>query len=321
MDGPLPVAAVTGATGFLGRFLVRALHRQGFRVRILARQDPVHPLFRDIPLEVVPGDLACAPALARLVSGATSVVHAAGLIKAASAGEFFAVNEGGAARVGAALAGHAAGARLVVVSSLAAREPELSPYAASKRAGEGAAVSAAATADWCIVRPPAVYGPWDRETLALFKAAAGPVVPVLGGPAARLALIQVEEAAAAVAALARPGGPAGTTFELADPRPAGYGWDDLLDAAAAAVGRRARRILLPKSGLHVLGRMGSLRARVTGRPVMLTVGKVREILHEDWSVQPDRMPPPGLWSPRLGLVEGFAATAAWYRERGWLAVI
>lgn len=312
-----PLAAVTGATGFLGRHLVAALARAGFRVRLLVRQDPTHPLLAGIHPELVMGDLGSDAALGRLVRGADVVIHAAGLIKARNRDHFFAVNEGGSARLGRAVAAGAPGARLVIVSSQAAREPQLSDYAASKRAGEGAALGAAGTADWVIVRPPAIYGPWDRETLALFKALKGPLVPVLGGPETRIAMVHAADAAEAVAALARPGGPRGETFALSD-GVTGYGWGMILDHAAQAMGRSPPRVAIPHSLLRAVGRLGTLRAAVTGQPQMLTVGKVREISHPDWSVPTADLPPSDVWQPRIPLTEGFAATVSWYRAHGWL---
>jgi uncharacterized protein YbjT (DUF2867 family) len=149
------VVAVTGATGFLGRHLVRALARDGWTPRVLVRRDPIHPLWRDIEVEVVVGDLKTPGALDRLCDGATVVIHVAGLIKAASLEGFNAVNRDGARA--AALAAKAAnpsqgGARFILVSSLAAREPQLSNYAASKRAGEDA-VREVSPAPWLYARP------------------------------------------------------------------------------------------------------------------------------------------------------------------------
>lgn len=314
----MPAAAITGGTGFLGRFIVAALHRAGFTLRMLVRQDPVHPLLADVRPELVLGDLRDAAALARLVAGADVVIHAAGLIKARDRAGFFAVNEGGSALVGHAVATHAPGARLLVISSQAATQPHLSHYAASKRAGEGAAIGAYGGGDWCIVRPPAIYGPWDRETLSLFKAASGPVVPVLGGRDARLAMVQVEDAAAAIAALAMPGGPRGQEYALCDGNADGYDWTTLLDCAADAVGHRAMRLRVPVPLLRAVGMAGSLTAAVTGRAVMLTLPKTREITHPDWSLASQSMPPESLWKPRVGLREGFAGAAKWYRDHRWI---
>lgn len=314
----MKIAAITGGTGFLGRHVAATLHRAGFAVRMLVRQDPVHPLLSDMRPELVLGDLRDDAALARLVTGADIVIHGAGLIKAGNRAQFFAVNEGGSAAIGRAMAAHAPQARLLIISSQAATQPHLSHYAASKRAGEQAAISAYGGADWCVVRPPAIYGPWDRETLSLFRAAAGPVVPVLGGPDARLAMIAVEDAADAIAALATPGGPQGVEYALCDGVVPGHDWTTILDCAADAVGRRAVRVRVPITLLRAIGLAGSIRASLTGKPVMLTLPKTREITHPDWSVAPQHMPPASLWTPRIGLRSGFAAAVGWYRQQGWM---
>ena len=84
------------------------------------------------------GDLLDVDSLARLQAGADAAINCAGLIKARDLGAFLAVNRDGAVRFA-----QASTARQVLVSSLAAREPQLSDYAASKRAGEEAALAVA----------------------------------------------------------------------------------------------------------------------------------------------------------------------------------
>jgi nucleoside-diphosphate-sugar epimerase len=307
-----PLAAVTGATGFLGAQLVRALSAQGYAVRVLARREPSAPGWGEADPEVVAGDLADEPALRRLLRGAEVVVHAAGAIKAPDLAGFMAVNRDGVTRVAELAIEIAPAARFLLVSSLAAREPQLSDYAASKRAGE-----AAATALWpldrlTIVRPPAIYGPGDRETLTVFQAAAwAPILPV---PSARgrLALIHVADAAAQTAALA--GGPAGL-YALADARPEGYGWREIFQAAADACGRRPLLVNAPPWLLPGLAGAAGFIARMNGGPPILTEGKLRELLHPDWSVSaaelaPNR-PPAG-----FGLQEGFTDTVDWYFRNG-----
>ncbi len=314
----MALAAITGGTGFLGRYIVAALHRAGYAVRMLVRQDPVHPLLSDVRPELVLGDLRDDAALVRLVTGADVVIHVAGLIKAARRDDFFRVNEGGSAALGRAVAAHAPGARLLIVSSQAATQPHLSHYAASKQAGEEAALAAYGGDDWVIVRPPAIYGPWDRETLSLFQAAAGPVVPVLGGADARLAMIHALDAAEAIAALAAPGGPRGQRYGLCDGLVGGYDWETLLDVASQAVGHRALRLPVPAALIRLVGLCGSAYAGVTGKPVMLTLPKTREITHADWSVASQQLPPESLWKPRIPLRVGFEETANWYRNQGWI---
>jgi len=311
------VAAVTGGTGFLGRAVVAALVRNGWRVRLLARGNPAHPQLPDQELEVVFGDLADGNALRRLVGGVDAVVHAAGLIKARSRAGFMAVNGDGSGRIAAAVAAIAPSARLVHISSLAAREPQLSDYAASKRAGEEAVLKSCGNVPWVVVRPPAIYGPWDIETLTVFRAAKGPVVPLFHGPEARVCLIHVDDAAEAIAALCADG-PSRRVFEVSDERREGYSWRSILDEAARAVGGAPRIVRVPPSlvrlGAVVVGTVGGL----AGRTPILTSGKAREMLHPDWSSAPDRQPPPELWTPRIPLTHGFAGTVRWYREARWL---
>ena len=298
-------AAVTGATGFLGRHLVRALHDAGWSARVLARRDPVQPLWEGLDVEVVRGDLDDTAALRQLCEGADVVIHVAGLITARSSAEFHAVNADGARRLAQAAEAMAPRAPVILVSSMAAREPGLSAYAASKRAGE-AAVGDVVGERLTVARPPAIYGPGDVATLGLFKLMAwSPVAPVLD-PRARVALIHVDDAARQIAALS---GAGGRTVTLSDARPAGYSWTEIMLTAASALGRTPRTVRVADGLVRFAARFG-------GSP-MLTPEKARELLHLDWSVAPEEAweaAPP----PVYDLETGFGHTVNGYRAQGWL---
>lgn len=311
-----PVVAVTGATGFIGRRLIPALVLAGFAPRILTRRDPAHADWAGLQIEVVPGSLEDAAALRSLVTGAVAVVHLAGLVKAANEARFMAANRDGTRALAQALRDHAAQAHLVHVSSLAAREPQLSVYARSKRAGEEAALEMLGDRV-SVLRPPAVYGPGDRETLVFFKAGTMPWVPVPGRASARTALIHVGDLAAALAALVT-APPSGAVHAIADACPLGYSWREIMEAAASAAGRPgARQIALSPAALRPAGLLGDI-ARLMGHDSMLSSGKLRELLHEDWSVTAGELSQPPGWRPRYGLDEGFRDAVRWYRQRGWL---
>jgi nucleoside-diphosphate-sugar epimerase len=314
------LVALTGATGFLGRHLAVALAGRGLRLRILARRDPAHPLWQEIVPEVVPGGLEDAAALARLVQGADVVIHLAGLIRAGSRREFLRVNRDGAARLAETLRRHAPAAHLIGISSLAAREPRLSAYAESKRAGERALAEAFADGRLTILRPPVIYGPWDRATLAIFRAAGGRIVPVPGSPEARVAMIHVEDAAAAIAALAAwAEAPGGAIYALADPNPAGYSPRDILALAAAALGNAPRFVRVPAVAVRLAGLAAGLTAWLLRRPQIFNPGKAREMLYPAWSVTAQELLPATIAVSRIDLRRGFAGTVAWYRQAGWLA--
>jgi len=231
------LVAVTGATGFVGTHLVAALARRGWRLRLLVRRWSPLPSLAGVDADLVLGDVSSEQALRQLVDGADAVVHAAGLIKAKADRDFLPVNRDSAALLSAL----APDAHMLLLSSLAAREPQLSAYGASKRAGE--AVVATRSGPWTIVRAPAVYGPGDRETLAYFRAVNSGIAPQPRVPDARLSLIHVADLAEALAlTLERP--PANSTYEIDDGRT--YTYADMAAAAGAALGRRPFRLSVPR---------------------------------------------------------------------------
>jgi nucleoside-diphosphate-sugar epimerase len=311
------VVALTGATGFLGLHVVKALARSDVQIRILARRDPTHAFWRGIPLDVVAGDLEDRSALEKLTTGADAIVHMAGLIKARSRAEFMRVNLDGARAVAEAAVRHAPDAFFVATSSLAAREPQLSPYAASKRAGEDAIrnIYSSKPDQLAIVRPPAIYGPWDRETLTIFKAASHAIAPVFGN--GRIAIIHVDDAAAAIGSLAIGAKDSGD-YALADINPAGYSTAELLREAAHSLGKNPRLVRVPSSALAMAGLVSQAWGSVLRQAPIFTSGKAREMLHPDWSVSPGELLPAAIYQSKIGIREGFASTAAWYKAAGWL---
>jgi nucleoside-diphosphate-sugar epimerase len=291
--------------------VVRALADAGWRVRILARRDPVSPFWDGLTPEVVRGDLFDAAALAGLCEGADVMVNVAGQIGGRRPA-LDRVNIEGTRNLAKAVA--ATSAHLLQISSLAAREPQLSAYGASKRAGEEAArvvLGPRLTA----IRPPAVYGPGDRETLRLFKlAASGPFLPVLD-PAARMALIHVSDAARQIAALAE--SPSPNTVTLSDGRPEGYDWREIMQTAADAFGRRPRLVRIPAAALYAMALIDEFANNWRRGSTVLTFGKVNELTHLDWGVRPNERATSAP-TPKYDLLSGFRQTIGWYRSQGWL---
>ncbi len=305
-------AAVTGATGFIGRHVVTALRRQGWDVRVLARRHPAEVLSPYYRFELVIGDLADPPALERLVSGADAIIHLGGVVKALRREEFYAANEGGTERLLRAAAQAAPAAMLVHVSSLAAREPGLSPYCDSKHRAEQAVRALAGDRVWTILRPPAVYGPGDREIGPMFAAARLGIVPYPAAPGAALSMIHVGDLAEAIAAcLTRSGSPQ-ATFEIDDGVPGGYRWPDILGALGEAVGRRPRGLRVPRAALALLAGLNQAVARIDHRARMLRPHKVAEIYWPDWVVRGERLEDVSDWRPAFDIWRGFRDAAKWY---------
>lgn len=307
--------AVTGCTGFLGGHVVRLARAAGHDVRALIRKPEQADRFSGQGIDFVHGDMNKLDALQDLVSDADAIVHIAGAIKAWTRDDIVAVNAGGTANLVKVAQKHAPDARFVHTSSVTAREPQLSDYAHSKWQAELEAAKFGANT--VIIRPNAIYGPGDTETLQVFQIAQQPIQPVFNLPEGRIAMIHGEDAARSLLAFCDATSPTGT-YEVADARTDGYGWDEIVQQAVAAVGGTYRPISIPAGILPFAGWVSENLGRFGSSPPIFTRGKVREMLHGDWAVQAGMMPPEKVWKPRIPVGEGFAETVAWYREQGWL---
>ncbi len=300
------LAALTGGTGFLGRHVIREFADQGWGVRILARSQPELPELSDVEIELTLGDLSDVKALETLADGADAFVHIAGVVKAKNLKDFMRANRDGASLAAKAWSHAAIGGRFVLISSMAARAPQLSHYAASKKAGEQAVAQALNSKDWRILRPGAIYGRYDQESLKVLKLSNAPLQLMLNAPSARVAMVDARDAARAIVAAAQ-NKDIGAIHEISDARHDGYGWGELAGIAAKALEKRYRPVRLPSPVLKGIGSIGGMIAGVTGGVEMLTPGKVREILHRDWSVQAPL--PETLYKPQIPLEQGLREMA------------
>lgn len=323
-------ALVTGATGFIGSHLVEALLAKGWEVRALARATSDRRWLQGRSVVWVEGDLGDGSGLAEAVRGVDLAVHAAGLTKARSGREYFAVNARGTERlVRACLEASPRPRRLLYVSSLAAVGPSdgagpvaeedpprpLTAYGESKLQGEAAALQAAGPLEVVIVRPPAIYGPRDRDILQFFRWASRGIVPLVGAPNRRLAICHVDDLVRAlVLAADRPAG-GGRVYHVAgeaDPT-----WAEIGRAVARAVGGRARLVRVPVALFWVLAAASEAASALRGRAALLTRDKVRAAL-ATWTVDSSRAKRELGYAPAVPLAEGMRTTAAWYRKEGWL---
>ncbi len=293
--------AITGGTGFLGAHVLRIAAEQGHEVRALARRAQL-PRAR---VEWVHGSLDRYETLAELVEGADAVIHVAGMVNAANLAGFVAANVTGTATL--LTAAEAAGVqRFIHVSSLSAREPDLSDYGWSKAASE--AVVRQAPLDWTIVRPPAIYGEGDREMLELFRLAAKGFIPL--PPRGRLSVIEAGDLARLLVDLVGAPGTSEQIYEPDDGTETGYSHREFGKLLGAAVGRPGA-VPLPLPAL--LLRLGAVYDRMRhGDAAKLTADRVRYFCHPDWVSA--KRPPADVWVPQVGAAQGLAATAAWYRQ-------
>ena len=283
--------------------LCAELLQRGFKVRALVRSPDKAGQLAGLGVELVQGDLHDTAALQQLVAGSAAVIHAAGAVRGRSQADFDHINVSGCANVLAAIEAHAASARLLLVSSLAAREPQLSWYSASKRAGEDL-VSGHQDLDWIVIRPPAVYGPGDREMLPVFQWMARGIALVPGSPTARTSLVHVTDLVTAILACLQSAASRHQVLSLCDGQPGGYSWHEMAAAAAATWGRTVRLWQVPTWLLNTVAQVNIYTARLTGAAPMLTPAKLRELRHNDWVVDNTAITAATGWEPATSLSEG-----------------
>jgi len=306
--------ALTGGSGFVGRHLVHALAGR-HRLRLLVRR-PERALAA-LGAELVHGRLDDLEALDRLVEGAEVVVHAAAAIRAPSPAVFDEVNRVGTVRVLDA-AVRAGVRRFVLVSSLAARAPQVSAYARSKATAEAALAARADAFETVVVRPPAVYGPGDRATLEIFRGLARGRLVLPAHRRGRFSLLFVSDLAALLRELVEAPVPPGLVLEPDDGTEGGYDWPGLVATAERVLGHPVRLHLLPQAAAPLLARASEVLARIVGGDALLPRDKIGELYHPDWvcrGIGCDDLPG---WRPSVRFEDGLGRTLDWYRAAGWL---
>jgi 2-alkyl-3-oxoalkanoate reductase len=300
--------ALTGATGFVGRAVLDRLLARGHHVKALVRAGKSLPA--QAGLETVAGTLQDDQALQSLTDDCQVVIHVAGAISGFDYTDFAATNVHGTEQLIKAIQQRAPGARLIHVSSLAAREPDLSAYAASKRDGELAVKNS--QLDWTIIRPPAVYGPEDPAMRPLWQALARGWLPRIGPSNARFSLLHVDDLASALLALSETADFRRELFCLHDGHDHGYGWNDLASIAGQVRGRPVRTLGLPRWLLAGTARANWLGARISGcRPPVLLPGKLPELAHSDWVCDNTQLPGCPNWTPRMKLQDCLTDLPGW----------
>ena len=213
------LATVFGGSGFVGRHIVRALARDGWRIRAAVRRPDLAGFLRPLgavgQIELVQANLRYPDSVAAAVEGAVAVVNAAGVKRQRGRQTYEAVHAAGSAAIARATA--AAGiATLVHVSGIGANPSSPNPYIASKGHGEAAARDALPAT--IVLRPSVVFGPED-DFLNRFGALARalPALPLFGGGATRLQPVFAGDVALAALAAIDDASAAGRAYELGGP--------------------------------------------------------------------------------------------------------
>ena len=302
----MKTVALTGATGFVGRITLDRLVAAGWHVRALTRRDQ----HKKAGVTWVNGRLDDVASLNELCKGANVVLHVAGVVNATDAAGFESGNVTGTANMIAAAETAGIG-RFVAVSSLAAREPALSLYGASKAKAEN--LVKASTLDWTVIRPPGVYGPGDTEMFDMFRIAAKgwALLP----PRGRVSVIHVDDLARLLVTLLSAKNVSRCLFEADDGTAGGWSHEAFAKAIGAAVGRNITLVHAPS---FLLKFAGWVDRAIRGPKAKLTPDRANYLAHPDWTIDPKAAPAIALWQPEIATELGLKDTVDWYRKHGWM---
>lgn len=266
---------IIGGSGFVGRHIVRALARRGYRIRVACRRPDLaghlQPLGNTGQIMAVQANVRYPASLAAACEGAFAVINLTGVLYSAGAQSFDSVHVFGAEA--SARAAKAAKARLFIqMSAIGADENSSAEYARSKAEGEKRARANFPGA--IVLRPSIVFGPEDSffnrfADMARFS----PFLPLIGGGETRFAPVFAGDVGEAVARLVDAGEATGETYELGGPEV--FTFRQLMQFTLDTIGRNRLLLTVPWS-------VARLQAAVLGllpRP-LLTADQV-ELLKTD----------------------------------------
>jgi dihydroflavonol-4-reductase len=323
---------VTGASGFIGWHVVRALARAGRPVRVLVRPASDVGHLRDLGVEIFVGDVLQLDSLLEPSRGVSAVVHLAGVLQAGSEEAHRRVHVDGTMNLLDALARQGGALRrFVFVSSLAAagptraREPldetavprPVGAYGRTKLEAEAAVLERKDRLPITIFRPPLVYGPRDRSLLPYFRAVRAGLMVLPGGGEQLMSLIHAADLAAAIVRAIDRDHPSGLIFNVAD-GPARR-LRDLAEAIRLAQGTPAFPLTVSRSTLGTTRKLGRFLLRwFPAMPGWIHPDSMDLLLAPGWNCADALLRRTLDWSPAVTLVEGLAGTVQWYRDAGWL---
>jgi len=319
-------ALVTGATGFIGSHLVEELIKKGHDVTCLVRKTSNLRWIEGHEVTLFQGDCKDEDSLAHLPPGFDYIFHLSGLTKARKEEDFFCVNVRGTENLLKAVSAKGKGPkRFIHLSSLAAAGPSMngtplnesygprpvSGYGKSKLESEGAIMRYRDRIPVTIVRPPAVYGPRDRDFYVLFKMLKKGFYPYLGK--CYYSLLYVDDLVKGLIQAAEEKEAEGGVYFLSDGKV--YSNEDIVNEIAAVLGSRIVKMRIPKPLVAVL--VGITESFGRGSSI-INRDKLKELNYSHWTCDSSKAAKDFRFVPKVTIKEGIKWTADWYRIHQWL---
>jgi len=322
---------VTGANGFVGARLSKVLLKRGYAVRALARKTSDLTRLEDMAVDLVYGELSDFPSLKEAASAVDVVIHSAGVIKAPSLHRYMEANKQGTRNLLEAVQEASPDLqRFVYISSLAAGGPgptdrpvteddpprPVSPYGASKLAGEKEALSFADRLPVSVVRPPAVYGPGDTQVLGFFRTVCWHLKPYFGPPTAQVRLVYVDDLVEGLILAIEHQQAVGEVFYIAEDK--SHTWLELENIIAREAEVWAVPVRIPRWFVRSVATVAEWIYKPAGKTPALNRHKAEDFLQQNWTCSVAKAERMLGYRCRFPFAKGAAMTISAYREKGWL---
>lgn len=319
-------ALVTGATGFIGSHLVEELIKRGYGVTCLVRKTSNLKWIEGLDLTILHGDCEDEGSLKDIPRDFDYIFHVAGLTKAKKEEDFFCVNVKGTENLLKTVSARVPGLkRFIYLSSLAAAGPSrngapvnensepkpVSGYGKSKLDGEGIVVKYKDGVSSTIIRPPAVYGPRDRDLFVFFKMLKKGFYPYWGK--CYYSLLYVDDLVRGLITAAEDKVAEGGVYFLSDGNV--YSNEDVVNEISNVLGTKITKLRMPKMIMTVL--VGIVE-RLSKESSIINRDKLKELNHVNWICDSSRAGKDFKFIPKVTLKEGIKWTADWYRIHQWL---
>jgi len=324
-------ALVTGSTGFIGSHLVEKLLEREYQVRCLIRKTTKVEYVNTLPVEFINADFDDIESLSAAVDGIDYVFHVGGLTKSKDKQGYFRGNLATTTSLlSAVIKQNPNIRRFILVSSLTAVGPgraqlpvdentpyhPITTYGKSKMAAEKECLAKITEVPITIIRPPAVYGPRDKDIYAFFQSVDGHFIPLSGFDRKVLSFVHVYDLVDGIIAAAENPKAAGQIYFISNEEI--YDWEQFGKLAGKIFGKWTLRIRIPHFVLYTVAAISESIARLQDRAALINIEKARDGVQANWLCSSNKARTELGFRTKLSLENGIANTVEWYKKNGWL---
>jgi nucleoside-diphosphate-sugar epimerase len=324
-------ALVTGSTGFVGSHLVERLLQRNYKVRCLVRPETKLEYINDFPVELINGSYTDIASLKSAVAGVDYVCHVGGVTKSKTKEGYFEGNHKSTANLlRAVIEAKSDLKRFVLISSQTATGPgegenpvdeetpchPITTYGKSKLEAEKECLAVKDKIPITIVRPPAVYGPRDKDIFEFFNSANKHLVAMSGFNRKTVSLVHVLDLVDGIILAAESPKAVGKTYFIANEEI--YDWDIVAKITTNVLDKWTIRVHIPHFLIYTIAAVSETIAGIQGKAALINIEKARDMVQGNWTCSVEKAKRELGYESKLTIEAGIENTIKWYKANGWL---